>query len=126
MPSLFSFFSVVLVWLFRAWSLRLCAYLILAAALASCFSTSLGSEIHQDRTTRHREKATSSKVATRVSGGALLTKNLISAGSRTLRATTKWNLSPGRPSASLTVIMMCLHSHTMGPFWPSVAVHRVG
>src|SRR5271165_2610038 len=50
MPSCSNSFTVVLVWLFRAWALRRWAYLILLAAFPSSFSTAFGSEIHQDRT----------------------------------------------------------------------------
>src|SRR3954447_20846919 len=50
MPNSSSFLTVVLVWLFRAWAFRRCAYLILLAVLSSSLSTSFGSEIHHDRT----------------------------------------------------------------------------
>jgi hypothetical protein len=44
--------------------------------------------------------------------------------SSTLRATTKWSLAPGNPSAPLTVSITCLHSQTIGPFAPSLTRNR--
>ena len=55
----------------------------------------------KQRSTCHREKPTSNSVPTGVSSGALLTKNFISLGFNTLRATTRCIGSAGKPSSSL-------------------------
>jgi hypothetical protein len=138
MPSARSFFLVRFTWLFRAWAfrawaLRRCAHVIFLTAFASSFSfdrrddnpherTSAASAVQ--RSTRQREKATRSSVPTPVPGGALLTKNFRSSGSSTSRATSRWSVSPGRPSAPLTVSITCLHSQMIGPFSPSWTRNR--
>lgn len=59
------------------------------------------------------------KFSTLLLGEALLTKNLISSESKTIRAITECKWGMGRRLSIFKEITICLIFHTMGPFSPS-------